>query len=48
MKIGIYFKGVKEGSTEWGNWEGFMEGLQAQNPDITWEAVEDDQELDTL
>jgi hypothetical protein len=48
MKIGIYCEGIREGSSEWGNWEGFVEDLAKQNPDIEWEIVEDDEILDSL
>lgn len=48
MKIGIYYKGIAEGSSEWGNWEQFLIELRRDNPDVEWEIVEDDQHLEGL
>ena len=45
MKIAIYYKGIKKGTSEWGNWEMAMKNLANDNPDIEWEMIEDDEEF---
>jgi len=45
MKIAIYYPEIKEGDSEWGNWNQFMIDLAKQNPDINWEQIEDHEEF---